>query len=604
MCNPVPKGRSLSILLGAFLSIFLFVIPAAARAQNNLPLNVQGRVLTNGVAFNGVGNFKFALVQGIGGPILWTHDGESAGPGSQPTNSVSLNVVKGLYSVMLGDTTIPGMTNPINPDIFTNTDVRLRVWFDDGAHGFQQLAPDQRIAAVGYAFKSSRADVAAVLTGPVTIQQVPSILITNNATEVNLTGTFTGDGSGLIGIRGSTPFQVVNLETNVAFPNTGYLITNPVQRVVLLPATASMRVGDIVRIAGPGSWKVAQNSDQSIFASHFRGGVGATWVARDSARNWKGIASSTNGVNLFALDAGKLIYLSTNGGVTWLPPQVSPQKNWTVAASSADGQRLIAGTANDYLFMSTDSGQNWGQRIAPGQRLWAGVASSLNGSNLVAVANGPAYTSNDAGETWSLRSNAGTHNWTSVASSSDGTNIVAGSLEGVYISKSQGLNWAAAGLTKQIVAVACSYDFQRIIAAANDGSFSMIYTSSDGGANWVRRDASGSKGWIDVKCSADGSIIAATANDGVSISVDAGGAWTVQGGAKAWQRLVCSPDGTSFAATVLGGNIYTSEATTLRSTTPGVNGYLAGGEYSAVELQHAGGGQFFPLSSSGQIFAY
>ena len=43
------------------------------------------------------------------------------------------------------------MTVAIPFSAFTNSDVRLRVWFNDGTHGSQLLAPDQRIAAVGYA---------------------------------------------------------------------------------------------------------------------------------------------------------------------------------------------------------------------------------------------------------------------------------------------------------------------------------------------------------------------------------------------------------------------------------------------------------------------
>ena len=39
--------------------------------------------------------------------------------------------------------------------VFTNSDVRLRVWFNDGVSGSQLLAPDQRIAAVGYAMMAA-----------------------------------------------------------------------------------------------------------------------------------------------------------------------------------------------------------------------------------------------------------------------------------------------------------------------------------------------------------------------------------------------------------------------------------------------------------------
>ena len=80
----------------------------------------------------------------------WSNDGSSAA-GDEPTDSVTLSVVKGLYSVLLGDDTITNMT-PIPASVFANPDVRLRVWFDDGtANGSQLLSPDQRIASVGYA---------------------------------------------------------------------------------------------------------------------------------------------------------------------------------------------------------------------------------------------------------------------------------------------------------------------------------------------------------------------------------------------------------------------------------------------------------------------
>jgi hypothetical protein len=58
---------------------------------------------------------------------------------------------------MLGDTSVPGMTASIPQDTFTNLDVRLRIWFNDGTHGFQQLSPDQRVGSVGYAMQAAAA---------------------------------------------------------------------------------------------------------------------------------------------------------------------------------------------------------------------------------------------------------------------------------------------------------------------------------------------------------------------------------------------------------------------------------------------------------------
>lgn len=85
----------------------------------------------------------------------WSHDGTSVG-GSEPQGWIQLPVTNGLYSVLLGDESLdyvpPPDTDPHIPfSVFDNPDVRLRIWFNDGIHGFQHLAPDQRLASVGYA---------------------------------------------------------------------------------------------------------------------------------------------------------------------------------------------------------------------------------------------------------------------------------------------------------------------------------------------------------------------------------------------------------------------------------------------------------------------
>lgn len=88
-------------------------------------INHQGRMAVNGVNFEGTGQFKFALVNGTGTITYWSKNGSSTA-GSQPTAAVSLTVVKGLYAVLLGDTSLTNVTAlPVTvPD---NADVRLRV---------------------------------------------------------------------------------------------------------------------------------------------------------------------------------------------------------------------------------------------------------------------------------------------------------------------------------------------------------------------------------------------------------------------------------------------------------------------------------------------
>ncbi len=112
-------------------------------------LDYQGRIAVQGVNFDGDGQFKFALVDGAGTLTYWSHDGTSIA-GGPPASSIALPIAKGLYGVRLGDTSVANMS-ALAPAVFDHPDVRLRVWFDDGTTGFQQLTPDRRIAAVAYA---------------------------------------------------------------------------------------------------------------------------------------------------------------------------------------------------------------------------------------------------------------------------------------------------------------------------------------------------------------------------------------------------------------------------------------------------------------------
>jgi hypothetical protein len=136
-----------------FFIIFLIGMSWAAfawTAHAQVPgiINYQGRVSVNGTNFSNTGSFEFALINPGGSTNYWSNDGTAVG---HPGLAVALTVTNGLYSVLLGNTAVPNMTTAISPTVFTNSTVLLRVWFNDGVTGFQQLTPDQRIAAAGYA---------------------------------------------------------------------------------------------------------------------------------------------------------------------------------------------------------------------------------------------------------------------------------------------------------------------------------------------------------------------------------------------------------------------------------------------------------------------
>ena len=134
--------RTLLLLMG------IFMVTLTAEAQVPQLVGYQGRVSVGTVGFDGTGQFKFALVNTNGTVTYWSNDGTSVA-GSAPAAGVTLTVVKGIYNLLLGDTTVANMT-AIPASVWSNADVRLRIWFSDGINGFQQLNPDQRLAPNGY----------------------------------------------------------------------------------------------------------------------------------------------------------------------------------------------------------------------------------------------------------------------------------------------------------------------------------------------------------------------------------------------------------------------------------------------------------------------
>lgn len=128
-------------------------------------LSYQGRLVVANTNYDGVAEFKLALVNGPGTTTFWSNDGSSAG-GSPPEAAVPIPVSKGLYSVLLGDAALPNMT-PVPASVFAQPDVRLRVWVKEEGGEFAQLTPDQRLVAVGYAFMA-----AAVADGSVTTDKI------------------------------------------------------------------------------------------------------------------------------------------------------------------------------------------------------------------------------------------------------------------------------------------------------------------------------------------------------------------------------------------------------------------------------------------------
>ncbi len=162
-----------------------------------------------------------------------------------------------------------------------------------------------------------------------------------------------------------------------AAAGTGYLADNTAQVTVTLPNNPVL--GDLVQISGvgPGGWRIAQNAGQRVATGNLPGGVVAdAWTARDSLRNWRAVASSSDGIRLAAVVAGGQLYISSDAGATWTARETS--RNWSAVASSSDGTRLVATVDGGQIYTSTDAGATWVTRDA--NRGWQSIASSAAGA--------------------------------------------------------------------------------------------------------------------------------------------------------------------------------------------------------------------------------
>jgi N-acetylneuraminic acid mutarotase len=207
--------------IGQVMFMFLVVVLSAQAVPP--VLNYAGQVAVNGQPFEGEGLFKFALVNANGNITYWSNDGTSLN-GSEPQASVKAPVSGGLYSLLLGNTAIPGM-GAINPQVFAqHGDAKLRVWFSDGVNGFQQLSPDRPFASVPYAFSAGTAQSATIADGSINKAMLGSDVIADLNKTITITRDMLpqdvrADLNATIGMNRLSPEVSAKLDQNDQFDN-------------------------------------------------------------------------------------------------------------------------------------------------------------------------------------------------------------------------------------------------------------------------------------------------------------------------------------------------------------------------------------------------
>ncbi len=130
---------------------------------------------------------------------------------------------------------------------------------------------------------------------------------------------------------------------------------------------------------------IAMSADGARIAACAYGGqiwisadTGATWIARESARNWRAIAMSADGTKLAAHDLNGYVYFSTDSGVTWTPVSVPRNIDNHGLVMSADGTRVVFGQWGGQIYTLNTNGAIVAQTPA-------GTAGYISGEHYSAV---------------------------------------------------------------------------------------------------------------------------------------------------------------------------------------------------------------------------
>jgi hypothetical protein len=155
-----------------FIALALFSGADLADAQGTA-FTYQGRLQNNGSPASGIYNFTFSL--------FGTNAGSVAIAG--PLTNDGVPVSNGLFTVLMD----------FGPGVFTGATDWLEIGVEtNGVNTFTTLAPRQQLTPAPFAIM---AGTASNLLGTLPAAQLPSGVLTNNASGVAMTGSFTGAGT-------------------------------------------------------------------------------------------------------------------------------------------------------------------------------------------------------------------------------------------------------------------------------------------------------------------------------------------------------------------------------------------------------------------------
>ena len=336
----------------------------------------------------------------------------------------------------------------------------------------------------------------------------------------------------------------------------------------------------------------------NVYAGTYGGGVflstngGSSWIPKSSGLSDLNVLSiAVNGTTLFAgTDYQGGVFISTHSGTTWMPASMN-LPSMDIEALGVVGSDLFAGThyygsTGGGIFMSTDNGSSWSQANSgipfPFINCFAAAASGL----FAGTDGGGVYRSTDDGVNWVEVSNglAGTSVRSLFAT---GTTIYAGSdYEGVSASNDNGRTWSQAD---SVIAGYYVYSLlpigSNLIAGTNGG----VFLSTDGGKSFSQSGIGGNVVNALAMNISETDIFAGTST-GVFRSTDRGASWvplnsglpTDYNTGYPLQVLCLAVSGTHLFAGTQGDGVYVSDDNGGSWAKTAMAGYYEGGGYMVV----------------------
>jgi len=264
---------------------------------------------------------------------------------------------------------------------------------------------------------------------------------------------------------------------------------------------------------------------------------GFGFVSRGVNSNYIGIACSDDGTRAvtstddsFSTEYSRLIFWTSNSGVTWNSVNLSSIRFTNFACSSSGLIMYGAGRFDTFIYKSTDGGSSWTSLTNSGSRRWGGVACVPEGDIVYGCV---------------------------------GNNVDGETAGYIYKSTNSGSNWTQLSAPINIYgSISCDYTGQIVIASTLSGSVNgKVLVSTNGGSNWTTTSLTGGD-FFAVKCSLNGTKLFACSAGALFYSLDLGVTWTDTGINRTFTGVTCNTDGTIVYAvensnpSTTGGNVF------------------------------------------------